>query len=191
MPGGLLGSLVVPALVFAALYFPALTRFSQTLVSPYPKAELWKRFGAAMTDALIVATLLTVYQRAHALPFAATAALYLLLRDAVRGQSIGKLLFGLVAISTFTGKPASVAGAIWRNLLFVIPGANVAAMFLEAGTIVRDVQGQRLGDRIAQTQVVEGLGARDLAAAFFRWWRETLELSRTGRRKRRAAAVDP
>jgi hypothetical protein len=33
-------------------------------------------------------------------------------------------------------------------------------VFLEALTIARDSLGQRLGDRIAQTQVVEGLGAR-------------------------------
>jgi len=35
-------------------------------------------------------------------------------------------------------------------------------VFLEALTIARDPKGQRLGDRIALTQVVDGFGAREL-----------------------------
>src|SRR5713101_7674129 len=33
----------------------------------------------------------------------------------------------------------------------------------------RDPQGQRLGDRLAQTQVIEGLGAKDLVKSFQDW----------------------
>ena len=43
-----------------------------------------------------------------------------------------------------------------------MPGLNIVAGVLEPFTIVRDPQGQRLGDRLAHTQVVEGLGAREL-----------------------------
>ena len=48
------------------------------------------------------------------------------------------------------------------QLLFLVPGLNVVAVILETVTTVRDPQGLRLGDRLAQTQVVEGLGAREL-----------------------------
>jgi hypothetical protein len=48
---------------------------------------------------------------------------------------------------------------------------------------MRDVQGQRLGDRLAQMQVVEGLGAKDLVDEFQRWWQRVAgELARSGRR---------
>jgi hypothetical protein len=52
--------------------------------------------------------------------------------------------------------------------VFVLPA--VFFTLVEPITVVRDLQGQRLGDRVAQTQVVEGFGARDLAASFQRWW---------------------
>jgi hypothetical protein len=54
---------------------------------------------------------------------------------------------------------------------------------------VRDPQGQRLGDRLAQTQVVEGFGARDLAAHFVRWWSDFIgNLDGTPRKPRRVPA---
>jgi hypothetical protein len=56
-------------------------------------------------------------------------------------------------------------------------------------TIIRDPQGQRLGDRLAQTQVIEGLGAKDLATSFQRWWMSLFgELERNSRRRRRQPA---
>jgi uncharacterized RDD family membrane protein YckC len=94
---------------------------------------------------------------------------YLLFRDAIRGQSIGKLLFGLVVISLETRRPSSIGASLRRNALLILPGANVVAIFLEARTLLQDPQGQRLGDRLAQTQVIEGLGARDLVKSFQNW----------------------
>src|SRR5262249_56852215 len=44
--------------------------------------------------------------------------------------------------------------------------AKGVAILLEARTVVRDRQGQRLGDTLAQTQVVEGFGAKDLVKSF-------------------------
>ena len=108
-------------------------------------------------------------------------AAYLLLRDGVRGQSLGKLWLGLVVINLETSEPCTLKDSVWRNALFLIPGANVAALVLEAVTTMRDPQGQRLGDRIAQTQVVEGFGVKDLAASFQQWWRSLIgELGRAG-----------
>ena len=75
----------------------------------------------------------------------------------------------LLEISLETGRVSSVAGSAKRNLLLLLPGANVVAIFLEARTIVADPQGQRLGDKLAQTQVVEGAGAKELVKSFQEW----------------------
>ena len=94
-----------------------------------------------------------------------------MLRDSVRGQSLGKVLMGVVVISLDTGRPCGAKASVWRNVVLLVPGVNVVAIVLEPLTIARDPQGLRLGDRVAQTQVVEGLGVKDVAAAFQRWWR--------------------
>ena len=160
---------VVPAIVFALAYFPVVTHLSRGLVSAYAKADVTRRVLAATTDGVIVVASCRLYWNSGWVPYLVVAAGYVLLRDAVRGQSIGKLACGLVVIGLETGRPASVVASIRRNALLLLPGANVAALFLEGLTIVRDPQGQRLGDRLAQTQVVEGLGARDLIKSFQEW----------------------
>ncbi len=99
---------------------------------------------------------------------------YLLLRDSMSGRSIGKFCCGLVVVNLMTGRPCGRGASISRNALFLLPGANVVAAFLEMATIVRDRQGQRLGDRFALTQVVEGFGAKDLAKAAQQWWLDFL-----------------
>jgi hypothetical protein len=114
-----------------------------------------------------------------------------LLRDGVRGQSVGKFFFGLVVMHVESGQSATLATSATRNIMLLIPGVNLAAVVLEARGILRDPQGQRLGDRLAQTQVVEGLGARELTAAFVEWWETFLaDVSRAGRRRRRTVTID-
>ena len=164
-----LGILLLPAVAFALAYSSIVTHFSRGLVSPYTKADVRKRFSAAFVDALVVTTLSLGYWTGGSPLYLAFSAGYLLLRDAVGGRSIGKLLFGLVVISMKTGRPSSFAGSVERNLLLLLPGPNVVAVFLEARTIVADPQGQRLGDRLAQTQVVEGAGARELVKSLQDW----------------------
>lgn len=95
-------------------------------------------------------------------------------------------------ISLETGRPSSLAGSIRRNALLLLPGANVVAIFLEADTVVRDPQDQRLADRLAQTQVVEGLGAKDLVKSFQDWlMRFGAEFGRAaGRRGRAPVRID-
>jgi len=163
------GIFVLPAVIFALVYFPAVTRLSMGLVSPYVKADVGKRLFAASIDALLISTSCVLYWNSKTILFLVAAGAYLLLRDAVGGQSIGKFFLGLVVISLETGRPSTLTGSVRRNLLFLLPGANVVAVFLEAVTVVRDPQGQRLGDRLAQTQVVEGLGAKDLLKSFQDW----------------------
>jgi uncharacterized RDD family membrane protein YckC len=190
--GATLGFFILPAAVFALAYFPMVTRLSRGLVSPYAKADITRRLFAATTDGLIIAVSGRLYWTSGWTLYLAAGAAYLLCRDAMRGQSIGKLVFGLVVISLETGRPASLAASLRRNALFLLPGANVVAIFLEGATIARDPQGQRLGDRLAQTQVVEGLGARDLVKSFRDWLMGLgADFRRAaGRRRRASVRVD-
>jgi uncharacterized RDD family membrane protein YckC len=164
-----LGILLLPAVAFALAYSSIVTHYSRGLVSPYAKADVRKRLSAAFVDALAVTTVSAGYWTGGSPLYLAFGAGYLLLRDAVGGRSIGKLLFGLVVVNLETGKPCSFAGSVERNLLLLLPGANVVAIFLEARTIMSDLQGQRLGDRLAQTHVIEGAGAKELVKSFQDW----------------------
>ena len=164
-----LAVLVLSGAMFALLYFPVVTRLTRGLVSPYMKADVRKRGAAAGIDGLVVVTLFLFYRTVGSASYLAAGAAYLLLRDAIGGQSLGKLLLGLVVISLETGRASSVSASVQRNLLLLLPGANLVAIFLEARTVVRDPQGQRLGDKLAQTQVIEGLGAKDFVKPFQDW----------------------
>ena len=186
-----LGFFVLPALAFALGYFPALNRLTVALVSPYARADVRKRLYAAAVDSLLVATTALFSQILQSPWYLVAGALYLLLRDSVQGQSLGKLLFGLVVISLETGRPATIVSSVQRNLLFLLPGANVPAAFLETMTLVRDVQGQRLGDRLAHTQVIDGFGVKDLARSWLDWLTSLWpELHRARRPKRAPVALD-
>jgi hypothetical protein len=182
-------ALALPTVLFTLLYFPAL-KLSLVLVSPYPKAGVRRRLYAAAVDGLLVTSWWVASWSAGSVPYAILAMLYLLLRDALGGQSVGKFLLGLVVIHVDTGQRCRLAGSITRNMFLILPGANVMALVLEARTLVRDPQGQRLGDRLAHTQVVEGLGARDVVKALQNWWASFLaELPRATRRPGRVWPV--
>jgi hypothetical protein len=176
------GVLVLPAVFFTLVYFPAL-KFSLVLVSPYTKADVRRRVFAAAIDGLFVTTCWVAYWNAGSLLFAGLAVLYLLCRDGVGGQSIGRFLVGQAVVYVDSGQRCGLRGSFARNLIFVLPGANLAAIVLETRTLMRDPQGQRLGDRLAHTQVVEGLGARDVVKNLQQWWASVLsDLPRAARR---------
>jgi len=159
---------LLPAAAFALLYYPIAKRIASGLVSPYPKADLGKRLGAGVVDGMLMVTSAALSQRFDTIAFVIVGAIYLLVRD-MRGQSVGKIFFGLTVIALETGKPATLGASIRRNLMLIVPGVNLAAIALEFRAVVRDPQGQRLGDRLAQTQVVEGLDVKDLATEFIEW----------------------
>jgi hypothetical protein len=165
----LVAVLVLPAVMFALAYAPITTYLARGLVSAYAKADLNKRFGAAVIDALVAITLWVLFRRTGVALSVALAAAFLLLRDAIGGQSVGKALLGLTVINLHTARPGSVVDSVKRNCLLLLPGANVAGLFLETRTVIQDPQGQRLGDRLAHTQVVDGLGAKDFVTSFQEW----------------------
>jgi uncharacterized RDD family membrane protein YckC len=180
--------LLLPAVLFALVYFPTLKYLPVGLVTPYAKVDVRKRMLAAFLDGMPAMAAWFLYQRTGSLWGAAVAVLYLLLRDGIGGQSLGKLIVGLVVVNVRTGQLCSWKDSALRNVFVLIPGANLVAVFLEALTIIRDPQGQRLGDRLAQTQVIEGLGAKDLATSFQRWWLNVFgNLERTRRPRRQPA----
>jgi len=154
--------LVASAGLFVAVYFPAVARWSRSLDSPYAKADVQRRLAAATLDGLLILTCVVFYATIESPLLLMAGAAYALLRDAVGGRSIGKFFYSLMVIRLETGRPAGAGSSIQRNVVLLIPGANIAAVFLEAFTVVRDPKGERLGDRIALTQVVDGFGAREL-----------------------------
>jgi uncharacterized RDD family membrane protein YckC len=163
------GLVLMPAVVFAMVYPSLVHRLSRALVSPYTKADVRRRLSAAFIDALVAATLAVLSTTTSMPAYLVLSAGYVLLRDAIGGQSVGKLLVGLIAIDLHSGRPASTLESVKRNSILLLPGANIVAIFLEGRTILIDPQGQRLGDRLAQTQVVEGAGARDLVRSLQDW----------------------
>lgn len=182
----LLGWIVLPSITLALAYHPILARLSVALVSPYPKANLGRRACAAMIDGIPIAITLALYVNSKWLVFVVIGAAYLLLRDSIAGRSVGKFVCGLVVINIETGLPCAHGASIKRNALLLLPGTNVVVAFLEALTIVRDPHGQRLGDRLAWTQVVEGFGAREVVTAVQAWWLDFVaHLDGTPRRRRR------
>ncbi len=164
--------ILVSAITLALAYRPILNKLSMALASPYPKADMTRRLLAASIDMIAVSTLWVRYRISGSLLYVLAGLAYLLLRDVLSGRSFGKFVCGLVVVDLATGRPCSFAAAVKRNVLLVLPGANVVAAFLETATIVRDPYGQRLGDRFALTQVVEGFGAKDIVAAVQKWWLE-------------------
>jgi uncharacterized RDD family membrane protein YckC len=152
---------------FGLVYLPVLMRQPKAFVSPYPRADVRKRAAAAVTDTLLVLSCVVLWSTQDSILFIAIGGAYLLLRDCVLpGQSVGKFLFGVRVLSLANGRPCSRLQSAQRNFILVVPGLNVVAVGLETLAAARDPQGQRLGDKLANTQVVEGLGARQFATSF-------------------------
>jgi uncharacterized RDD family membrane protein YckC len=91
---------------------------------------------------------------------------YMFLRD-ITGASLGKRVFGLRVIDKASGGPATAGQCICRNLFFAIPlvvelfpvvgffvgsGLIIAVMLVELVMLLST--GERLGDKLAGTQVV-------------------------------------
>ena len=83
-------------------------------------------------DVMLVVMALFYYNRFESVRYLILATAYVLLKDAVGGRSVGKFLFGLFVVDLETGRPSGYGACMRRNALFVLPGANVVAAFLEA-----------------------------------------------------------
>lgn len=137
------------------------------------------RIGAALIDGLVASVLSMLLMGAPFLGSLVSSG-YLLVRDgvkvgALRHQSVGKYVMGLDVVR-IDGKPMNVEVSIQRNWMFglgavtaivaVIPGfghflvplVSIAAFGLvayETYNVLVDPAGQRWGDRLGHTKVVE------------------------------------
>ena len=84
--------------------------------------------------------------------FAIASIVYLLMKDAFGGQSIGKRLLGCRVVSSETGRPVGPVESFLRNLAFFLP------FMVPVELIVSKVRadGKRVGDLWAKTRVVAG-----------------------------------
>ncbi|HHV83919.1 MAG TPA: RDD family protein [Tepidanaerobacter syntrophicus] len=140
----------------------------------YKKADLFKRFIALLIDD-IVASLLIYIPILGAL----VSAVYLLTKDAIafeitknpdfKNRSLGKKVMGLEVVS-FDGSDIDWTISLKRNLPLAIGSAfgivpiigwvvggiiGFVMVIVEALLVISDDKGRRLGDRWANTQVVE------------------------------------
>lgn len=140
-----------------------------------PRAGKLKRLTAGLIDyAIVIALVVPMYRLAAVRSSARWAlvpylipCLYLLLRDAIGGRSIGKLLTGLVTFNIRSQKRADFADSIIRNwflTIIIIPPhiwmmnlGMVLFSFLALIIAFQILLGfkKRLGDGWAGTQVVE------------------------------------
>jgi len=159
--------LLVAGVAVGSVFFPTAYRRWPSVATRYLKPEPWKRELAALVDAWICAILFVLLATLLGAMTALVASpLCLLVRDRVLpGQSLGKILTGLVVIDLEAGAPCGIARSIRRNIFFVVPGFNLVAVIFEARAIRQDPQGMRLGDRFAGTMVIEGKDAKELVKA--------------------------
>src|SRR5262245_62234185 len=105
---------------FALMYPLLLAKLSLSVASPYAKAESRRRLYAATIDGLLVASIFAVSWSSASIAFLAIGAVYILLRDAVCGRSLGKLLFGLTVVSLETGRTGLASTSVARKILFYL-----------------------------------------------------------------------
>jgi uncharacterized RDD family membrane protein YckC len=130
------------------------------------KAEIGPRIGAVIIDGLISIPLGLI----AAIPFVGLiggllAVAYWLCRDLLR-PSLGKKALNLDVVDVNGGRPTDQQ-LILRNIPFAIPslvsmipflgivaGPSIAAIIFIGELVMFITQGQRIGDKIANTQVI-------------------------------------
>lgn len=132
------------------------------------KASVSKRILARLIDWLIAWVLALFLPPLGVL----LGIVYLAVADGLqRGQSLGKMVFGLDVIMQ-DGSPCDLRSSIFRNIPFILIYlfyslgffgwillviVGLPLILIELWLIYVDERGERLGDRIADTSVVEGL----------------------------------
>lgn len=132
-------------------------------VGMYPKAHVLNRFVAKLIDLLLVAAADEIVP-----PVGFLAGLaYILVADGFAGgRSIGKRLIGLQTILPMSREAAGFKESTIRNLPFAVAQlafeipyvgwvVSLAIVVFEALLILGNDQGRRLGDEVAQTQVLD------------------------------------
>jgi uncharacterized RDD family membrane protein YckC len=80
---------------------------------------------------------------------------YWLVRDGLfEGQSIGKRVMGLRVVTLEPVGPCTMAGSFLRNVLWILPIANIAMAIATVVYLIRSGSARHWGDRLAGTAVV-------------------------------------
>ena len=151
------------------------------LTVKYPKASLGNRFGAAVLDALIVFGLALpaitffvsaipgVFYASHGpaegtmflagLLYIALPLPYSFIKDGLgKGQSWGKKATGLMVVCLSDNTPCTKGKSFLRGLIMGLLGIiPYVGWMVEPIIVLVDVDGRRLGDRAADTQVIDVL----------------------------------
>jgi len=141
-----------------------------------PYANKAKRIAAGLVDLLIAFALLLPFYRLTAYPIYGRRlrfllyllpAFYLIFRDSLRGKSVGKFVFGLSTVNVKSDKFADFADSILRNWFFFVIILPLRFWIINFGVIIFLMisliifaqilvgQGNRLGDKFANTKVIE------------------------------------
>ncbi|MEW6087466.1 MAG: RDD family protein [bacterium] len=84
------------------------------------------------------------------------SSIYILFRDSLSGgKSLGKIIFNLNIQKTHDETPSTYKESILRNFFFIIPNINYLIGAFELFLIYWDIEGTRIGDKIAGTMVVD------------------------------------
>lgn len=117
------------------------------------KANIVNRLLAGAVDFGIAVVIYYIFKK----PFnTIIASIFILFRDSLGGgKSIGKIIFNLNTKKIQDETPAAYRESILRNFFFIIPIINYFMVVLEAFLIYWDINGSRVGDRIAETFIID------------------------------------
>lgn len=154
----------------APIYEPAPTPAYVAPAQPAPawsgwsKAPLFPRLMATIVDSIIMQPLVVpavfwilADSARGSVPVGGIALLavggiwmlvYAYIKDGLKGASLGKRVAGLMVVNLKDNRPAGVGASILRALVLNFISA------IEAIIVLVDPKGQRLGDKVAKTQVV-------------------------------------
>lgn len=166
-----------PAPAYSPAYAPA--QPAQTRAwNGWPKAPVFPRLLATLIDAIIMQPLVVpavfwilADAARQQVPVGGIVLMsvgglwmfvYAYIKDGLGGASLGKRIVGLMVVSLKDNRPAGIGASILRALVlsFISP--------IEAIMVLAESRGQRLGDKVAKTQVVR---MADYATAFPGWVR--------------------
>jgi uncharacterized RDD family membrane protein YckC len=83
------------------------------------------------------------------------AIIYVIFRDSFgKGTSLGKRVLGLVIVDLRTGQPCNWRRVLARNVIDPIPVVDLLDFLLTC----LDERGQKIMDKVLETQVTEGVG---------------------------------
>ena len=82
--------------------------------------------------------------------------IYSSIKDGFSGQSIGKMLVNIIVIDLKTNKPCDKYKSFLRSIIpMVLSSVTCIGWIIEPIMVISDTNGMRIGDKIADTQVVD------------------------------------